>query len=104
MSTSFSTKGAERLPAGPDPNPVVEKNDVDRGFATEAHSLERIEAAFPGEWVEYLRGLMADAGDTPEDLFRHAFGLYRLAIDARKEGMVVGAASDPEKLDVEFEV
>jgi hypothetical protein len=54
------------------------------------------------EAVAFLNDLLRDTHDSPEDLFRKALGLYRLAVDARHEGKAVGAASRPEGLDDEF--
>jgi hypothetical protein len=52
--------------------------------------------------VEFLNGLLRDTRESPEALFRKALGLYRLAVDAHREGKVIGAATRPEGLDEEF--
>jgi hypothetical protein len=52
--------------------------------------------------VAFLNDLLRDTHESPETLFRKALGLYRLAVDARREGKVIGTAPRPEILDDEF--
>lgn len=62
-----------------------------------------LEFDFPPEWIDFLNGLLRDTGDSPDQLFRRALCLYRLATDARAEGKVIGAAESAEPLTDEFE-
>ena len=52
--------------------------------------------------VAFLNDLLRDTHESPETLLRRALSLYRLAVDARREGKVIGSASRPEGLDDEF--
>ncbi len=54
------------------------------------------------EAIAFLNDLLRDTRESPETLFRNALGLYRLAVDAHREGKVIGATSRPEGLDDEF--
>ncbi|HMB02848.1 MAG TPA: hypothetical protein VKP69_03800 [Isosphaeraceae bacterium] len=63
----------------------------------------RVGLVFPPEWIDFLNGLLRDTGDSPEQLFRRALGLDRLAIDTKKEGKAVRAAESADALSDEFE-
>jgi len=54
------------------------------------------------EAVQVVSRLLADTGDSPAELFRKAVGLYRLSVDAHREGKAVGAAGSAEVLETEF--
>jgi hypothetical protein len=54
------------------------------------------------ESIEFLNNLLRDTRNSPEELFSKALGLYRLAVDAVREGKTVGAVARPEGLDDEF--
>jgi hypothetical protein len=56
----------------------------------------------PPEAIAFLNDLFRDTRESPEALFRKALGLYRLAVDAQREGKAVGAAARPEVLDEQF--
>ncbi len=49
-----------------------------------------------------LEQLAEDAGTSKVDVIRKALGLYRLALDAHREGLTVGAAGEDQPLDTEF--
>jgi hypothetical protein len=51
---------------------------------------------------DLLNQLLNQTGDTPDDLFRKAIGLYKVAQDAHKEGKAVGVATSPDVLETEF--
>jgi hypothetical protein len=51
---------------------------------------------------EFLEQMAEEAGTTKIDVIRKALGLYRLALDARREGLIVGAVSEDQPLDTEF--
>jgi len=53
--------------------------------------------------VDALLGEMAHAsGGSKGDVIRKAIGLYKLALDAHKEGLRVGAAKGDQEMEVEF--
>jgi hypothetical protein len=52
--------------------------------------------------VAFLNDLLRDTHESPETLLRKALGLYRLAVDARREGKVIGSAPRADGLDDEF--
>jgi hypothetical protein len=41
-----------------------------------------------------------EAGDSPGQFLLYAFGLYLFACEARKRGLVIGAAQSPDVLEV----
>jgi hypothetical protein len=46
--------------------------------------------------------ILTETRDAPGEMFRKAFGLYMLALDARKRGKAVGAADSSDVLETEF--
>jgi ribosomal protein S3 len=54
------------------------------------------------EVYEFLEQLAKQTGTSKVDVLRKALGLYRVALDARREGLVVGAVSEDQALDTEF--
>lgn len=73
--------------------------------------IERIEVQRPipitfyiaPEFDQLLRELARRTGDPTAEVFRKAIALYKLALDAKDNGMRVGAVSDPETMiDTEF--
>jgi ribosomal protein S3 len=54
------------------------------------------------EVYEFLERLAEESGKSKVEVIRKALGLYRLALDARREGLVVGAATEEQPLDTEF--
>ena len=51
---------------------------------------------------ELLAGLARETGQSEGDVFRLALGMFKVAVDAKKEGKHVGVANLSEGLDVEF--
>ncbi|HZW30440.1 MAG TPA: hypothetical protein VFF52_06995 [Isosphaeraceae bacterium] len=51
---------------------------------------------------ELLTGLAQATGTTEGDVLRLALGMFKVAVDSRKEGKHVGIATSPEALDIEF--
>lgn len=54
------------------------------------------------EVVSAIRELQAMTGDDLGDLFRKALGLYKLAQEAIRDGLTVGAAEHAGVLEIEF--
>jgi hypothetical protein len=54
------------------------------------------------EVYEFLERLAEESGKTKVEVIWKALGLYQLALEARREGLVVGAASEEQPLDTEF--
>lgn len=53
--------------------------------------------------IDYLYELARDSGLSIRDVFSRSLVLFRAAINAEKEGKVVGAASSEDALDVVFD-
>ena len=51
---------------------------------------------------DLLERLAGETGAPKVEVIRKALGLYAVAIDARREGLTVGAVSDDQPLDTEF--
>jgi hypothetical protein len=51
---------------------------------------------------ELIAGLAQEIGLSEGDVLRLALGMFKVAVDARKEGKHVGVASSPESLDLEL--
>lgn len=51
---------------------------------------------FTDEGVDAINHLLRDTEDSLERLFQKALGLYRLTLDAQREGKFVGSVIDPE--------
>jgi hypothetical protein len=49
-----------------------------------------------------LAGLARETGLSEGDVLRLALGMFKVAVDARKEGKHVGVAGSPESLDLEL--
>jgi hypothetical protein len=49
-----------------------------------------------------LAGLAQETGLSEGDVLRLALGMFKVAVDARKEGKHVGVARSPESLDLEL--
>ncbi len=54
------------------------------------------------EVYELLERLAQEEGKTKAEVIRKALGLYTAALEARREGLVVGAVSEDQPLDTEF--
>jgi hypothetical protein len=53
--------------------------------------------------LDLVKGIVNQTNDDPSDVFRKALALYKLALDAHKEGKHVGiAATTDNPLDTEF--
>jgi hypothetical protein len=78
------------------PSPVTPTSEVWRVDGPDLRLTLQPEA------IAFLNDLLRDTRDSPEALFRKALGLYRLAVDAHRDGKVLGAATSPEGLDTEF--
>jgi hypothetical protein len=62
----------------------------------------KVEIELSPEAAEMLEHLMDQTGDTPSDLFRKAIALYKVASEAHREGLAVGAAKSADPLEAEF--
>lgn len=62
----------------------------------------RLELDLSDRAIAFIGDLLRDTGDSPEALIVNALGLYRLAVDAWREGKAVGSAPSAEALDAEF--
>jgi hypothetical protein len=51
---------------------------------------------------ELLANLAQETGMSEGDMLRVALGMFKAAVDAKRQGMHVGVAATPEALDVEF--
>jgi len=51
---------------------------------------------------ELLAGLAEETGVSEGDVLRLALGMFKVAVDAKKEGKHVGLARSPEALDLEL--
>jgi hypothetical protein len=51
---------------------------------------------------DVLNDLLDRTDGNPEDLFRKALALYRIAVEARAQGKSVGIARSPDALETEF--
>ncbi len=51
---------------------------------------------------ELIAGLAQETGLSEGDVLRLALGIFKVAVDARKEGKHVGVARSPEALDLEL--
>jgi hypothetical protein len=62
----------------------------------------RLELDLSDRAIDFLNALLRDTGDSPQELITKALGLYRLSLDAWKEGKAVGSAPSADALDTEF--
>jgi hypothetical protein len=62
----------------------------------------RITLDLSPEAIDVLSQLLNQTHDRPDDLFRKALALYKIAQDAHREGKAVGFASSPDALETEF--
>ena len=51
---------------------------------------------------ELLTGLARETGRTEGDVLRMAIGMFKVAVDSKKEGKHVGVSPSRETLDIEF--
>jgi hypothetical protein len=54
------------------------------------------------EASELLTGLARETGRTEGDVLRMAIGMFKVAVDSKKEGKHVGVTHSREALDIEF--
>jgi hypothetical protein len=54
------------------------------------------------EASELLTGLARETGRTEGDVLRMAIGMFKVAVDSKKEGKHVGVSPSREALDLEF--
>ncbi len=54
------------------------------------------------EVYDFLENLVEESGKTRAEVIRNALWLYRLALNARREGLFVGAVTEDQPLDTEF--
>jgi hypothetical protein len=54
------------------------------------------------EASQLLADLAHETGTTEGDVLRMAIGLFKLAVESKKEGKHLGIAASPEALDIEF--
>lgn len=52
--------------------------------------------------VQTLNNLLNATGNSPDELFRKALGLYKAAFEARRDSKAVGAAPTADVLETEF--
>ena len=54
------------------------------------------------EASQLLADLAEETGTTESDVLRMAIGLFKAAVDSKREGKHLGIATSPEGLDIEF--
>jgi len=62
----------------------------------------RITLELTKEASQALEELMESTGQDVSELFRKSLALYKLAKEAEKDGMAIGATPQPEALETQF--
>jgi hypothetical protein len=72
------------------------KYDLEQDDLADHEPLDKyVSMELPDEAVAILNGVMRTTGDTVESLFRRALDLYRIAVEAKLDGLKL-AIVDPE--------
>jgi hypothetical protein len=58
--------------------------------------------SFSDQARDILNEVLDRTDGKPEDMFRKALALYRIAVEARAQGKSVGIARSPDALETEF--
>jgi hypothetical protein len=69
--------------------------------SSESERIERRLVMTPAA-SDLLTGLARETGRTEGDVLRMAIGMFKVAVDSKKEGKHVGVATLPEALEIEF--
>jgi hypothetical protein len=72
------------------------------GPPARSHVSNKITLNLSDHMRDVLNELLKRTEDKPDDMFRKALALYKLAIEAHDQGKSVGIATSPDALETEF--